>query len=200
MGIFWGRSLWKISREIPGKGVFFYCQWLPIPEIGVYLSPKIGGGVFRWWGTSIGTSWFNWSVAGGFAPAASRQGFVVAPPPPGGGGDSDTFFSERHLRRGGGVSSNRGIAGRNQTPIFFFFFRFQKGGGAHVQKGGGAFIEKCFKRGGGARAGCAPPKSATEIFKHNSENLMKIGWKIWRLWHFDVSQIFKKYFLTSPYD
>ena len=29
---------------------------------------------------------------------------------------------------------------------------------------------------------------------------MKIGWKIWRLWHFDVSQIFKKYFLTSPYD
>ena len=65
---------------------------------------------------------------------------------------------------GGGVSSNRGIAGRNQTLFFFFFFfRFQKGGGAHVQKGG-AFIEKCFKRGGGARAGCAPPKNATDTF------------------------------------
>ena len=34
-------------------------------------------------------------------------------------------------------------------------------------------------------------------FKHNSENLMKIGWKIRKLWHFEVSQIFTKHFLTS---
>ena len=38
-----------------------------------------------------------------------------------------------------------------------------------------------------------------KIFKHNSENLMKIGWKIRKLWHFEVSQIFKKHFLTSRY-
>ena len=37
-------------------------------------------------------------------------------------------------------------------------------------------------------------------FKHNSENLMKIGWKIRKLWHFEVSQIFKKHFLTSRYE
>ena len=39
-----------------------------------------------------------------------------------------------------------------------------------------------------------------KIFKHNSENLMKIGWKIRKLWHFEVSQIFKKHFLTSRYE
>ena len=33
--------------------------------------------------------------------------------------------------------------------------------------------------------------------KHNSENLMKIGWKIRKLWHFEVSQIFTKHFLIS---
>ena len=33
--------------------------------------------------------------------------------------------------------------------------------------------------------------------KHNSESLMKIGWKIRMLWHFEVSQIF---FLTSRYE
>ena len=38
-----------------------------------------------------------------------------------------------------------------------------------------------------------------KIVKHNSENLMKIGWKIRKLWHFEVSQIFKKHFLTSRY-
>ena len=37
-------------------------------------------------------------------------------------------------------------------------------------------------------------------FKHNSENLMKIGWKIRKLWHFEVSQSFKKHFLTSRYE
>ena len=39
-----------------------------------------------------------------------------------------------------------------------------------------------------------------KIFKHNSENLMKIGWKIRKLWHFEVSHIIKKHFLTSPYE
>ena len=38
------------------------------------------------------------------------------------------------------------------------------------------------------------------IFKHNSENLLKIGWKIRKLWHFEVSQIFPKHFLTSRYE
>ena len=36
--------------------------------------------------------------------------------------------------------------------------------------------------------------------KQNSENRMKIGWKIRKLWHFKVSQIFKKHFLTSRYE
>ena len=35
--------------------------------------------------------------------------------------------------------------------------------------------------------------------EQNSENLMKIGWKIRRLWNFEISQIFKKQFLTSRY-
>ena len=39
------------------------------------------------------------------------------------------------------------------------------------------------------------------IFKHNSENLMKIGWKIRKFkWHFEVLQIFTKHFLTSQYE
>ena len=29
---------------------------------------------------------------------------------------------------------------------------------------------------------------------------MKIGWKIRKLWHFEVSQIFKKHCLTSRYE
>ena len=37
-------------------------------------------------------------------------------------------------------------------------------------------------------------------FKHNSDNLMKISWKIRKLWHFEVSRIFKKQFLTSRYE
>ena len=36
--------------------------------------------------------------------------------------------------------------------------------------------------------------------EQNSENLMKIGWKIRKLWNFEVSQIFRKQFLTSPYE
>ena len=39
-----------------------------------------------------------------------------------------------------------------------------------------------------------------KILEQNSENLMKIGWKIRKLWHFEVSQIFKKHFLTSRYE
>ena len=39
-----------------------------------------------------------------------------------------------------------------------------------------------------------------KIFKQNSENVMKIGWKIRKLWHFEVSQIFTKHFLTSRYE
>ena len=36
--------------------------------------------------------------------------------------------------------------------------------------------------------------------EQNSENLIKIGWKIRKLWHFEVSQIFTKHFLTSRYE
>ena len=36
--------------------------------------------------------------------------------------------------------------------------------------------------------------------EQNSENLMKISWKIRKLWHFEISQIFRKHFLTSPYE
>ena len=36
--------------------------------------------------------------------------------------------------------------------------------------------------------------------EQNSENLMKIGKKKRKLWHFEVSQIFKKHFLTSRYE
>ena len=36
--------------------------------------------------------------------------------------------------------------------------------------------------------------------EQNSENLMKIGWKIRKLWNFEVSQNFRKHFLTSPYE
>ena len=36
--------------------------------------------------------------------------------------------------------------------------------------------------------------------EQNSENVMKIGWKIRKLWHFEVSQIFRKHFLTSRYE
>ena len=39
-----------------------------------------------------------------------------------------------------------------------------------------------------------------KFFKHNSKNLMKIGWKIRKLWHFEVSQILTKHFLTSRYE
>ena len=90
--------------------------------------------------------------------------------------DSDTFFFRSAIivgggGGGGGVSINRGLAGRNQTPFFSSsfssFFRFQKGGGAHVQKGG-AFIEKCFKRGGGGHELAVPPPKSATGFYHDS--------------------------------
>ena len=34
----------------------------------------------------------------------------------------------------------------------------------------------------------------------NSENLMKIVWKIRKLWHFETSQSVKKHSLTSRYE
>ena len=36
-----------------------------------------------------------------------------------------------------------------------------------------------------------------KIFEHNSENLMKISWKIRKLWHFEVLWIFKNIFDQS---
>ena len=36
--------------------------------------------------------------------------------------------------------------------------------------------------------------------EQNSENLMKIGWKIRKLWHFEVSQIFTKHFRKHRYE
>ena len=39
-----------------------------------------------------------------------------------------------------------------------------------------------------------------QFSEQNSENLMKIGWKIRKLWNFEISQIFKKQFLTSRYE
>ena len=39
-----------------------------------------------------------------------------------------------------------------------------------------------------------------QFSEQNSENLMKIGWKIRKLWYFEVWQIFTKHFLTSRYE
>ena len=39
-----------------------------------------------------------------------------------------------------------------------------------------------------------------KIFEHNSENLMQIGWKIRKLWHLEVSQIFTKHFWKRRYE
>ena len=39
-----------------------------------------------------------------------------------------------------------------------------------------------------------------KTFEQNTENLMKIGWKIWKLWNFEVLQFFKKHLLTSRYE
>ena len=36
-----------------------------------------------------------------------------------------------------------------------------------------------------------------KLFKHNSENLMKIGWKIRKLWHFEVFANFQDTFLDQ---
>ena len=39
-------------------------------------------------------------------------------------------------------------------------------------------------------------RKRVKFFKHNSENLMKIGWKIRKLWYFEVSQIFTNFHKT----
>ena len=39
-----------------------------------------------------------------------------------------------------------------------------------------------------------------KLFEQNTENLIKISCKIRKLWLFEVSQIFKKHFLTSRYE
>ena len=86
----------------------------------------------------------------------------------GGGGTPTLFFQERHQRRESRKSQRGGGGGgiRHITVFrhifFFFFFRFQKGGGGHMYKRGGGQMYKNVSKGGGARAGCAPPpKSAT---------------------------------------
>ena len=43
-------------------------------------------------------------------------------------------------------------------------------------------------------------KERVKFYEQNSENLIKIGWNIRKLWHFKVSQIFTKQFLTSRYE
>ena len=44
-------------------------------------------------------------------------------------------------------------------------------------------------------------KERVQTLEQNSENVMKISWKITgKLWNFEFSQIFKKHFLTSPYE
>ena len=39
-----------------------------------------------------------------------------------------------------------------------------------------------------------------KFYEQKSENLMKIGWKIRKLWHFEISCFSRKHFLTSPYE
>ena len=39
-----------------------------------------------------------------------------------------------------------------------------------------------------------------KFLEQNSENLMKIGWKISKLWLFEVSQIFAKHFWKHRYE
>ena len=39
-----------------------------------------------------------------------------------------------------------------------------------------------------------------KIFLQNSAKIMKIGYEIRKLWHFEISCFFRKHFLTSPYE
>ena len=72
------------------------------------------------------------------------------------------FFSERHQRRESRKSQmGRGRIRHVSVLLFiyfcFCFFRFQKGGGAHVQKRGGGKCTKRFQKGGGHGPGVPPP-------------------------------------------
>ena len=43
-------------------------------------------------------------------------------------------------------------------------------------------------------------KERVNFFLQNSEKMMKIGWEIRKIWHFEISIFFGKHFLTSPYE
>ena len=43
-------------------------------------------------------------------------------------------------------------------------------------------------------------KERVHFFLQNSEKIMKIGWEIRKIWHFEISHFFGKHFLTSPYE
>ena len=43
-------------------------------------------------------------------------------------------------------------------------------------------------------------KERVHFILQNSEKMMKIGWEIRKIWHFEISHVFGKHFLTSPYE
>ena len=43
-------------------------------------------------------------------------------------------------------------------------------------------------------------KERVHFFLQNSEKMIKIGWEIRKIWHFEISHFFGKHFLTSPYE
>ena len=43
-------------------------------------------------------------------------------------------------------------------------------------------------------------KERVHLFLQNSEKMMKIGWEIRKIGHFEISHFFGKHFLTSPYE
>ena len=43
-------------------------------------------------------------------------------------------------------------------------------------------------------------KARVHCFLQNSEKIMKIGWEIRKIGHFEISHFFGKHFLTSPYE
>ena len=43
-------------------------------------------------------------------------------------------------------------------------------------------------------------KERVHFFLQNSEKMMKIGWEIRKIWHFEISHFFGKHFLTSPHE
>ena len=43
-------------------------------------------------------------------------------------------------------------------------------------------------------------KERVHFSLQNSEKIMKIGWEVRKIWHFEISHFFGKHFLTSPYE